>query len=421
MAKKKANGEGSLIKKDNGRYELQITIGTDPITGKPKRKSFSGKTQKEVRAKEREYYAALENGTYVEPNKITVGQWMDKWLKEFKFGYIGERTYDEYESHIRVHFNPNIGNIKLQNLKTEHIQALYNKMYKNGEGLSATTVKRNHVTLRQCLEKAVELNYINKNPAKYCTLPKEKKDTQYKAFTAEEIKKIMKVLNAENTYEVLIMLDFATGLRQGEILALTWEDIDFENSCLTVNKALSQIKVRDAEGNTIKDDNLKKRKTIVKQPKTESSNRVIPLPQNIIYTLKKHKLRTAEINLKYGIPVNDSNLVFPSEVGTKLNASNLGRHWEESVLKKAGVAYQKFHCIRHTFTTQLLEKGVNFKTIQYLLGHSSIRTTLDIYSHVSDVSKMDAISKLNDIFPVTIEIDSKIEETVAVYHTEPAS
>lgn len=148
---------------------------------------------------------------------------------------------------------------------------------------------------------------------------------------------------------------------------------------------------------------------------------MVPLPKNIIPVLKKHKLRTAEINLKHGIPNNENSLVFPTEAGTKIIASNLLRQWS-LLLKRAGVDYLKFHCIRHSFATQLLERGINIKTIQYLLGHSSIRTTLDIYSHVSDDSKANAISKLNDMFPADVEIEkeNKIEETLAVYHTTPA-
>lgn len=419
--KKNANGEGSLQQKPNGSYELQITIGTDPLTGKLKRKSFSGKTIKEVRAKERQYYAAVENGTFIEPNKITLGVWLDTWFKGFKYGKVEASTSDFYDDIINVHLKPKLGAVKLQKLNTIQIQNMYNELYDNGNGLSVSRIKGINITLKQSLEKALELNYINKNPAKYCTLPKEKQDTKYKAFTTEEISKIMKVINYKSSYEILIMLDFATGLRQGEILALTWKDIDFENECLTVNKAFSQIKVRDKQGNAIKDENINKQKIVIKKPKTETSNRVVPIPKNIIPVLKKQKLRTSEINLKYGIPNDENRLVFPTEVGTKIIASNLLRQWG-LLLKRAEVDYLKFHCIRHSFATQLLERGINIKTIQYLLGHSSIRTTLDIYSHVSDDSKANAISKLNDIFPSDEEIEkeNKTEETVAVYHTTPA-
>lgn len=310
MGRKKANGEGTLIKKENGSYELQITIGTDPITGKLKRKSFSAKTQKEVKAKEREYHASVQNGTYIESNKITLGVWLDTWFKGFKYGKVEASTSDFYDDIINVHLKPKLGAVKLQKLDTIQIQNMYNELYDNGNGLSVSRIKSINITLKQSLEKALELNYINKNPAKYCTLPKEKQDTKYKAFTTEEISKIMKVINYKNSYEVLIMLDFATGLRQGEILALTWKDIDFENECLTVNKAFSQVKVRDAQGNAIKDENINKQKIIIKRPKTETSNRMVPLPKNIIPVLKKHKLRTAEINLKHGIPNNENSLVF---------------------------------------------------------------------------------------------------------------
>lgn len=424
MTKKKANGEGSLIKKPNGSYELQITVGIDPVTGKLKRKSFSGKTQKEVRGKERAYYAALQNGTLIEPNKILVSQWLDNWLKNFKFGLVEAKTYDYYESHVNVHLKPKLGHFKLQDLKTEHIQTLYNSLYNNGNGLSANTVKHIHVTLKQCLEKAVELNYINKNHAKYCILPKDSKEEKLRVFNLEEISKIMKALDYSNTYDVLIMLDFVTGLRKGEIIALTWEDIDFTNEMLKVNKSFSHIKLRDTDGNEIVLDDVNKTKydLITKTPKTKSSNRIVPIPKNIVPILKKHKLKAVEINLKNGVPNNESSLVFPSQAGTKLNSENITRRWI-AVLKKAGIDYLNFHCIRHTFATQLLEKDVNVKSIQDLLGHSSIRTTLDIYSHVSQDSKKEAISKLNDILPNNEEVEheNKVEETTAIYQIYTAS
>lgn len=419
MGRKKANGEGSIRKKPNGSYELQITIGTDPLTGKLKRKSFSGKTIKEVRTKERQYYAAVENGTFIEPNKITTGQWLDMWFKEFKFGKVEPSTSDYYDSLIKVHLKPKIGNIKLQDLNKMHVQKMINELYNNGQGLSISRIKGVRITLKQSLEQALDSNLINKNPAMKCTLPQKKKDIKYEAFDTDEIGKIMNVLNFNNTYDVLILVAFLTGLRQGELLALVWEDIDFENKHLSVNKALSRIQVRDDKGDTIDDDNLKKTKLIIKQPKTESSNRIIPIQPNIIPILKKHKLSTAEINLKNGIPNNENSLVFPSEKGTKINAANLRRHWV-SIIEKAGVKYLKFHCIRHSFATQLLEKGENLKYIQQLMGHSSISTTIDIYSHVSIDSLEGAISKLSDIFPAA-KTDNKIEETLAVYHTKPAS
>lgn len=418
---KRANGEGSYSEK-NGRVTLTISIGKDPVTGKIKRISFTGKNRQEARDKRDDYITAQKTGTYIEPSNITVGQWLNDWLKEFKLGTIEQSTYDFYDSLIKVHLSPQFGLCKLQELNTMQIQAYYNTLFNNGKGLSALTVKHIHVTLKQCLEKAVELNYLNRNPAKYCILPKNKKETKYNAFTVEDIAKIMKVIDYSSSYEIAAIVDFATGLRQGELLALTWKDIDFKNNCITVNKAFSRIQVRDDEGNVIKDDNLNKQKIIIKQPKTESSNRLVPLPTNLIPILKKHKLRTTEINLKYGIPVRDDNLVFITEVGTKLNAPNLRRQWER-LLNRAGVSYLKFHCIRHTFATQLLERNVNIKTIQYLLGHSSIQTTLNIYSHVSDDSKANAISKLNNIFPIdenTITEDT-VEETKAEYKGKPAS
>jgi len=412
MPKKRANGEGSIYKKGNG-YEMQITISRDPITGKFKRKSFSGKTKKEVIGKKDDYIAAQKTGTYVEPNIITLREWLDIWLDTYKKTKLARSTMDTYESHISIHLKPYLGAIKLQDLKTETIQKMYNFKFNNGEGLSAVTIKRIHVTLKQALEKAVELNYIHKNPAKYCILPKDNRESKLKVILSEDIPKIINVLDINNTYDVLIMLDLFSGLRKGELIALTLDDLNIDNEILTVNKSSSRVKIRYDNENDVEENT--KYEDIIKAPKTRSSIRKMPIPKNMIPILKKHKLKNWEINLAKGRSNEVFNLAFPSETGTKLNPQNITRRWI-SVLKKAGVDYINFHCIRHTFATQLLEKGVNPKSIQDLLGHSSIRTTLDIYSHVSQDSKIEAISKINYLLPkANEEINVKIKEPTGLY------
>lgn len=408
MAKKKANGEGSIVKTESG-YRGQLSIGTDPITGKVKRKSFSAKTKSEVIKKMDKYKASIANGTYVEPSKYLVNDWLMKWLNTYKLDKVSPRTYDGYESYVVTHIAPTIGNIPLQKLTTDDVQEMYNEKSINGRidgagGLSPTTINHIHVALKQALEKAVELNYINRNVAKYCVLPKNT-ETKKKYFIEEEQDKILQVINRSDRYELATLLGFATGLRQGELIALTWDDLDLENKTININKSFSTHKNRD-------DDITTKYISNVKSTKNKSSNRKMPIPGSLIGLLKTHKKKMAEENLAAGRNNKEFNIVFQSENGTHLNASNIHRRWKQ-IIARTDVDYLKFHGIRHTFPSRLLEKGENPKVVQELMGHSSISTTLDTYSHVDFKLKIDAVDKIDSYF--NFENPTVIKEEPSLY------
>lgn len=404
---KKANGEGSIRQKTNGKgWEAQITIGQKP-DGKQNRKYFSGKTKKEVLDKIDEYKASLITGSYVEPNKLKVEDWLKTWLVTYKKNIVSPKTYDEAEYHCNLHIIPSIGDIKLQSLKTDDIQKMYNSKYECGKldgsgGLSATTIKHFHTTLKQALSKAVELGHIVKNPTVNCILPKDNKPKK-EYLTSQEQEKVHKALDVSDRYELAIMLDFGTGLRQGELIALTWDDIDFDNKTLRVNKSASTIKNRDP--------NIKKKYiTVIKTPKNKSSNREIPIPEYLVSLLRKHKLNMIEENLAAGRNNNEYNVVFQSSVGTHLNPKNIDREWRK-VLNRSQVDHVPLHGIRHSFTTRLAEMGINPKVAQVLLGHSSISTTLNIYSHVNQDLKRSAAIALDSIYKSSNNDEIK-EETI---------
>jgi integrase len=188
----------------------------------------------------------------------------------------------------------------------------------------------------------------------------------------------------------LIKLAFATGLRQGELIALEWSDIDFDRRIISVNKSSSMVRNRDK--------NAKSRyQIIVKEPKNESSIREVPITESMIEMLKEHKKKGNLIKrINKNSKVN-KNLVFPSISGTLIHPTNLRRYWKK-IVEKAGVRYLNFHTTRHCFATRLLDEGVQHKVVQELLGHSKISTTLDIYTHVDDNLKENAISKIDHMF-----------------------
>ncbi|KNY25022.1 tyrosine-type recombinase/integrase [Pseudobacteroides cellulosolvens] len=335
---KRGNGEGSIYKRKDGKWMGSLTIGRDS-SGKIIRKTIYGKTRQEVLIKMDTIKHDIKTSNYVEPDKITVEEWLLYWLKSYKKNKLKPRTYDSYESLSNINIIPYIGQIKLQKLKTKDIQDTYNKRYE--EGLSASTISKINIVLKSALKKAITENYIVKNPADFVELPNiEKKDI--KAFTLEEQNIFEKVAKDYSLFPAFIV-NLDTGLRKSEILALTWNDIDFDKGEISVNKNLVVVKDRDRE---------KGIKTLIQQNngKTKNSVRIIPLTKRCINILKQLKVKQQSL----------SNIVFCSKVGTHVSPRNYSRAFQK-VLKKANIDMCNVHTMRHTFATRLFEAGAAAK------------------------------------------------------------
>ena len=408
MAKKKSNGEGTIYQIKSG-WASQITIGHDPITGKLTRKYFSANTKKALILKIDEYKSSRITGTYIEPSKLTVKDWLELWLETYKKNNVSPKTYDEIEYQVNSHIIPSLGHILLQSLKTEDIQKMYNNKFDNGKldgsgGLSAKTIKHFHTALRQALNKALDLGYIPKNPSVNCELPKDIK-LKKEYLSIEEQVKVFKSINSTDRYELAILFDFGTGLRQGELIALTWNDIDFDKENINVNKSYSTSKNRDLNISN-------KYVNTIKAPKNKSSNREIPIPKSFVPLLKKHKLNMIEENLAAGRNNDLYNIVFQSRNGTHLNPKNIDRSWRK-LLRKTQIEHIPLHGIRHSFASRLAEAGVNPAVAQQLLGHSSISTTLTIYTHISQDLKRSAAIAIDNLFNPLNE--NEVNEEVDLY------
>lgn len=216
---------------------------------------------------------------------------------------------------------------------------------------------------------------------------KSKKEIE--AFTVDEQTKFIKSLK-KHRHKALIILVLGTGLRIGEVLALRWSDIDFDDSTVSISKIFKRVHL-------VNTNSEKKTEILELEPKTKSSKRTIPIPLKVLKELKSHKSRQAIEKLSAGEIYNDNNLVFPNEMGEPTDTRNLTRSYERA-LKKADIKYKNFHTLRHTYATRLFESGVPLKTVQVLLGHSNIKTTADIYTHVMPNEKIKAVEKLNKLF-----------------------
>jgi integrase len=375
MAKKRGNNEGSITRRPDGRWMAQVTIGRDPATGKPRRATFYGKTRQEVADKLTKALRDKQQGTFVAPHKLTLGEWLDTWLKEYVCPTVRPLTYVSYETLARKHFTPVLGHIALQDLRPEHIQRYFNT--KLGEGLSPRTLKLHRVVLGKALTQAERNGLIQRNVARFVDPPRQR-HREWHTLSIDEVNtQLLPTLHDHRLGAAFLTL-CTMGLRRGEILGLRWVDIDWQTNTIHIRQAV--VRVRD--------------RLVVQEPKTESSRRTLPIPDVCQTALRHHRARQAEERLAYGPGYEDHGLVFCRTNGAPLDPAVLNDMFAR-VLARAGLAHVRLHDLRHTFATLMLEHGVSMKTVQVLLGHSSIGTTMDVYAHVSLDLERQAMDTLN--------------------------
>ena len=360
MAKKRANGEGNIRKRKDGRWEGRYTAGIDPVTGKPIAKNVLARTQRECKEKLQKAMEELEKIDITKRRDYTVGEWAQLWYENYAKPSVRASTAAYYKNYIDQHIVPRIGDIKLTALTTLQIQKFYNGTKAHGRvqryekmddlSLSNKTIRGLHTMLRQCLEQAVTERLIPYNPANGCRLPKKEK----KKMQIIPPDKIRDYLKAAEEWGVLPMfyLELSTGLRRGELVALLWSDLNLQTKTLTVSKSVSRGKGE----------------LVVTEPKTENSVREIYLSDEAIRLLvedrKNHPF---------------SPYMFPSpKTGGMYGPDCVGRI-HKKLLKKAGIEeHVRFHDLRHTFSTLAIQSGIDPKTVAEILGHASAEFSLDV-------------------------------------------
>ena len=386
---KRANGEGSItFYSSRNCYRGQLTIGIDE-KGKAKRKSFYGKTKKEVKEK-MDNYKLLNPIGAAAINEYTVATWFNYWIWNIKKRDIKPTTFARYESVYRTHIEGSeIANIPLYKLKLNNIQAYYNKLLDNGTPIA--TIKQINSKLKTCLDSAEKNNYIEKNYCKLVEIPTDTKDKKIEVFSMDQQKQFAETVKGHKL-ELLFLTALCTGLRIGEISGLKWSDIDFDNHTLTVNRTVERVALFDKDGK-------RHYETIEQTPKTSNGFRTVPIVSYIFNSLLEHKVQQDAI--KREIPnFNEYDLVFCDKKGYYLNPNSIGGafHRIQNKMNIPKDEHIKFHGLRKTFATRLFEKGVPPKTVQTLLGHSDIEITLNIYTQVMDNKKVEAINELESIF-----------------------
>ncbi len=376
MARKRKNGEGTVRLRSDGRWEGRYVVGYDE-KGYPKTKNVLAKTKKECVEKLNALKAKLGG---LKSDKIKVdmpfGDWIDFWYKYYTKDRIRATTRAGYEGRIYLHIIPELGKIPLNKLTQNDLQQFYTRLINNGrlrnvdlkgKGLSNAMVRGCHMTCRAALEKAVQEKLIRVNPAIDCKLP-PKKAREMQVLTREEMQRFMIQAQAEGYYEVFL-LELATGLRRGELLALQWDDLNFETGELQITKQVYRTK----------EDGL-----LISEPKTKASIRTAVLPTPLLAVLKEYKT-TVNSRWMFPSPVVEDAPMDPGTVRRRL----------QLVLEHADCKHVRFHDLRHTFATAAVGKGMDVKTLSGVLGHTSAATTLDIYTHITDTMQAEAAAKID--------------------------
>ena len=365
MAKRRANGEGNLRKRSDGRWEGRYTAGYDPDTGKRIIKNVLGRTQAEAKAKLAAAQQECQVLDVTRTDEYTVATWLRNWYELYAQPNIRTATADRYKLMIETYTTPRIGKIKLKKLTSRNLQKLYKDLMEHGRvnqrsghgnpGLSSTTVRSVHLMLHSAFERAVKERLIPRNPTDDCIAPKVQK-VEMKTLRPEQLKSYLDAADARGMLP-MFYLELVSGLRKGELVALLWDDLDIQSRTVSVSKQY----VKNPSG-----------KLTLSRPKTETSVRRVSIPREAVdLLLQEHEKHP------------DSPYMFPSPITGEMYYPDSVVKLHEKILKDAGLEHIRFHDLRHTFATLALQNGVDIKTVSSMLGHYDAGFTLRTYTHAT--------------------------------------
>mgnify|MGYP001167344284 CR=1 FL=1 len=378
---RRAQGEGSIRQRPDGRWEGKYTTGRDPGTGKQIRRSVYADTQEDVRKKLREVLQGLDEGTYVKPDRMTVGSWLDTWFKVYFLPNHRASTATIYDSNIRAYLVPGLGKVQLQKLRVDQVQAFVNAQSKEKQPAS---VRKMIEVLRAALKQAVVNNLLQRNPCDGVTLPKaDQKEIEF--LTSDEQDELLKALpDTDNGRALRFVL--LTGLRASELCGLRWSDV--EDGHFTVRQGIVRTKAFDAT------EGQGKTQLSIDAPKSKAGMRVIPILPEMREILQQQRKLYASRKLAAGTVWEDGDYVFCTTIGTPKDSANLRRTLKES-LEKAGLRHRGIHALRHSFATNAIRAGVDVKTLGELIGHTKAAFTIQTYVHSNMDAKIKAMQAIN--------------------------
>ncbi len=359
MSRKRGNGEGSIYQRKDGRWVGQYLVYLP--TG-PKYRYIYAKTRKAAADKLTEAMANRNKGIVFDDGNITVSEFLSIWLSDCVKDTITASTFERYESIVKLHISPTLGRLKLRILTPAHVQGLYRGRLNSG--LSPATVRKIHTVLHKALSHAVKWSLIPRNVTEAAAAPRPAPE-EMRPLSSEEARSLLEAAS-NDSLEALYVMAVHTGMRQGELLALKWSDINLEGRTVSVRRTLTR------EGGRYR----------IGEPKTKKSRRTIKLTIAATETLRKHLARQIDEMGRLGDLYRDRGLVFTTTTGSTVNPSNIRQRSFKKLLNRAGLPPIRFHDLRHTCATLLLTGNVHPKIVQEMLGHANVAITLDTYSHV---------------------------------------
>jgi len=368
---------GYVVKRGPHSFAAVVYIGRDADTGRERRKWFSFKTRREAEAHVTYLVSQIQGGGTLPATKQRVGEYLEQWLKDYAEGSLGPITIVRYQGIIRKYLIPTLGHVPLARLSPQTIQGYLTGLQQ--KGLSTTTVRYHAVILHESFGHAVKWGLVARNPVDHVQVPR-KQYVEMRIWDEEQVKLFLAEGKRSSPYYPLYLAALTTGMRQGELLGLRWQDVDFLLGEVRVTQTFYRLGGR----------------AIFKAPKTDKARRTVAVPPVLLEALKSLGEVRNRRKREAGDAYEDLDLVFCQTLGKPLHAHNVVRRDFRDVMKRAKVPRIRFHDLRHCHATLLLQQGVHPKIVQERLGHATPAFTLHIYSHVLPGMQHEAVARLQD-------------------------
>lgn len=381
---------GYIRKRTKDSYLITVSLGRDPVTGKYKQHFESVKGDKgDAQKKLTEILRQIDTGSFVSPDKITLGDFLKRWMDDYARPRLSPRTIEGYEDVIGKHITPCLGTMPLKDLRPDHLNHHYAQQLRSGRldgkgGLSAKSVLHQHLIMHTALDAAVKWGLLVRNVSDAADPPSPVAQ-EPRIMNEREAAEFLRALK-DSPYSAIFCLFLMSGIRRSEALAIRWSDVDFGRNTISISRSLHHLKTGEF---------------VYRPTKTRAGKRLVSLPAPAVAILSDHRVKVAAMRREIGTtPLKDDDLAFSRIDGSPLMPDTVTHAWIKLV-RRLGLKGVRLHDARHTYASLLLRLGISPKVVQEQLGHAQVQTTLNIYSHVLPGLKEGAAEKLGQLLAVS--------------------